>query len=161
MPNHVHLVVVPERLESLGLLMQRLAGRYTRYFNERYRCSGTAWEERFHSTPIETDTYLLACCRYVDLNPVRGGIVASPGDYRWSSYNARVGLVRSRWLDEDPAFLEMGRSREERERRYEEWVSSVIPDAESERIREALRLGRLADSGTDFSPSPFSTSGSD
>ena len=83
--NHVHLVVVPPRPESLGLLMQRLSGRYPRYFNERYRRSGTAWEERFHSSPIGSDAYLLACCRYVDLNPVRAGIVAFAGDYRWQA----------------------------------------------------------------------------
>lgn len=160
--NHVHLLVVPPRQESLGLLMQRLAGRYTRYFNERSRRGGTAWEERFHSSPIGTDAYLLACCRYVDLNPVRAGIVASAGDYRWSSYNSRVGRVRASWLDEDPAYLELGRGRVERAGRYAAFVESAAPDGELDRIREALRVGRLVGTpGTDFRPSPFSSSGVD
>jgi len=76
MTNHVHLIIDPcEDRDNLGKLMKRLAGRQTRYVNYLERRSGSLWEGRYKSSPIETDTYLLACCRYVELNPVKAGMV--------------------------------------------------------------------------------------
>jgi len=83
MTNHVHLIVDPgERAENLGLLVKRLAGRQTRLVNRVERRTGSLWEGRYKSSAIETDRYLLACCRYVELNPVRAGMVATPAEYR-------------------------------------------------------------------------------
>ena len=87
MTNHIHLVVDPgKRVENLALLMKSLAGRQTRYINKLEGRRGTLWEGRYKSSPIKSDEYLLACCRYVELNPVRAGLVDDPGNYRWSSY---------------------------------------------------------------------------
>jgi putative transposase len=100
MTNHVHLIIDPGSDENnLGLLMKRLAGRHTRRINRLERRTGTSWEGRFKCSPIESDRYLLACTRYVDLNPVRARMVARPEDYAWSSYRARVGIVECDWLD--------------------------------------------------------------
>ena len=86
MTNHVHLLVDPgESQENLALLMKRVAGKYTRFVNREESRSGTVWDGRYKSSPIETDRYLLACSRYIELNPVRAGIVAAPQQYRWSS----------------------------------------------------------------------------
>lgn len=106
MTNHIHLVVDPGmRGSNLGLLMKRLAGRRTRRINRLERKTGTAWEGRYKCSPIESDRYLLACTRYVELNPVRAKMVAAPADYPWSSYRAKVGLDPLDWLDLDPCFL--------------------------------------------------------
>ncbi len=87
MTNHIHLIVEPsENIAGLGQLMKRLSGRQTRYVNRIRNRSGTLWESRYKSSPIQTDEYLLACIRYVELNPVRARIVTHAEKYQWSSY---------------------------------------------------------------------------
>ncbi len=82
MTNHVHLLLAPsEAIAGLGQLMKALAARATRYRNRLERRTGTLWESRYKSSVVESDTYLLACCRYIELNPVRARIVAEAGDY--------------------------------------------------------------------------------
>ena len=150
MPNHVHLVIDPgSKPESLALLMKRVAGRYTRRVNRRTDRTGTLWESRYKSSPIETDTYLLACCRYVELNPVRADLVKSPEDYPWSSYRARVGLDALPWLDEDPCYTGLGLTPAERRSRYAQWVADAIPTGEWTAIRQAIQRERLT-GGKDF-----------
>jgi putative transposase len=145
MTNHVHLVLDPgEESENLGRLMKRLAGRQTRRANVLERRTGSLWEGRYKSSPIETDSYLLACCRYVELNPVRASMVAAPEDYRWSSYRAKVGMRCDEILDFDPCYLGLAEHRKERWRRY---VNETIPQGEWELIRQAVRRNQLT--GTD------------
>ena len=91
MTNHVHLLVAPEEIAGLGQLMKRLAGRQTRYHNRLEGRTGTLWESRYKSSPVDTDEYLLACTRYIELNPVRARMVATPRDYRWSSCHYHLG----------------------------------------------------------------------
>ena len=145
MTNHVHLIVQPsEDVAWLGRLMKRLAGRQTRYVNRQERRSGTLWESRYKSSPIQTDAYLLACCRYVELNPVRAGMVATPGEYQWSSYAQHVGETASyAWLDVDPCFEGLATTKPSRQTRYREFVFSAIPAGEWDLIREALQRGQL------------------
>ena len=71
MTNHVHLLVTPERAESLPRTMQSLGRRYVRAINAAQRRSGTLWEGRYRAAPIDSEAYFLACCRYIELNPVR------------------------------------------------------------------------------------------
>jgi putative transposase len=85
MSNHFHLLATPETAEGLPQMMQAVGRRYVRYFNDTQRRSGTLWEGRYRSTLIEADRYLLACLAYIDLNPVRAGLVAEARDYAWSS----------------------------------------------------------------------------
>ncbi|AKH68393.1 transposase [Spongiibacter sp. IMCC21906] len=90
MTNHVHLVVgAPEELAAIPQLMKRLAGRQTRYVNKIERRSGSLWDGRYKVSPIDTDAYLLWCCRYVERNPVKAGMVKKAEDYAWSSARAR------------------------------------------------------------------------
>ena len=86
MTNHVHLLVTPKQAESAGQLMKRLGQRYVQYVNRTYRRSGTLWEGRFRSCLTQDDEYLLRCYRYIELNPVRAGMVSHPAEYPWSSY---------------------------------------------------------------------------
>ncbi len=90
MTNHVHLLISAERAEAPGALMKALGQRYVQYVNRAYRRSGTLWEGRFRSCLTQEESYLLACQRYIELNPVRAGMVGHPAEYRWSSYRANA-----------------------------------------------------------------------
>jgi putative transposase len=148
MTNHVHLIVDPGGdADNLARLMKRLAGRFTRRVNRLENRTGTVWNGRYRSSPIETERYLLACCRYIELNPVRAGIVADPEEYEWSSYRAKIGRANCPWLDRDPCFVGLGRTERGRIAGYRAFVSSRIPDGEWETLRTALDRGHL--SGTE------------
>ncbi len=148
MTNHIHLVVEPpEETALLGQLMKRLSGRQTRYVNRLERRSGTLWESRYKSSPIQTDEYLLACIRYVELNPVRAQVVADAQDYRWSSYQARMKGHERVMPDFDPCYLALGESTKERQIRYREYLQSAIPDGEWAFIQEAVARGQLTGNG--------------
>lgn len=144
MRNHVHLVVDPgETPCHIGLFMKRVAGRQTRLVNRLEHRSGTLWGSRFHSSPVETDAYLLACTRYVEMNPVRAGLVASPEAYPWSSCRSRVGMEHSEWLDEDVCYTALGSDLSERQIRYRDWLLDAVPQGEWELIRQAARRNQL------------------
>ena len=148
MTNHVHLVIDPgTNPENLGLLMKRVAGRQTRYVNKLERRSGSLWEGRYKSSLINANEYLLACCRYVELNPVRAGIVDDPAKYRWSSCPTKVGFKKQTWLDLDPFYLGLGKSAAKRAEKYATWLQETIPDSEIKLIREAAQRGQLTANG--------------
>lgn len=90
MTNHIHLLATPAHENSISLLMQGIGRKYVRYINHTYQRSGTLWEGRFKSALIDSGHYLLACSRYIELNPVRAGMVKIPEQYRWSSYHANA-----------------------------------------------------------------------
>ena len=90
MTNHVHLLLTPHNADAVSRCMQYLGRYYVRYFNYRYHRSGTLFEGRFKSSIVQSHRYLLACQRYIELNPVRAGMVSDPADYTWSSYRAHA-----------------------------------------------------------------------
>ena len=90
MSNHVHLLVTPADTLGASRLVASLGRRYVRYFNDRYQRTGTLWEGRFRSTPVLSAPYLFTCSRYIELNPVRAGIVADPARYEWSSFRGNA-----------------------------------------------------------------------
>jgi len=143
MTNHVHLLLAPEEPAGIGNLMKRLAGRQTRHHNRLEGRSGTLWEGRYKSSLVERESYLLACCRYIELNPVRARMVAAPQDYAWSSCRYRLGQDGADWLDPDPCYLALGRTETERRRRYREFLQAAVPSGEWELIREAVQRGQL------------------
>lgn len=143
MTNHFHLLVEPAEVGDLGRFMQSVGRRYVRYVNKTYRRSGTLWEGRFKSAAVSRDEYLIACSRYVELNPVRAGLVAHPKDYRWSSYQHRALGMSDRLLDEDVWYAGLGTTERERQERYQQWVDSQIDEREWEEIRQATQRGRL------------------
>ncbi len=123
--------------------MKRVAGRQTRYVNAHEHRSGTLWEGRFKSSPIQRDAYLLACCRYVELYPLRAGLAATPRDYRWSSYRRRAGWEATPPIDLDEGYHSLGVTPQERGTQYRAWVRAAIPEGEWEQIREAIQRGQL------------------
>ncbi len=144
MPNHIHLIVDPgDRIENLGLMMKRLAGRYTRRVNKRTQRTGSLWEGRFKSSPIQASEYLLACSRYVDMNPVRLGLVSKPDQYSWSSCRYKVGTEILDWLDLDPFYQSLGRTRLHRCLKYQEWLNGPVPESELKVIRQAVKRGQV------------------
>ena len=148
MTNHVHLVIDPgDNPENLGLLMKRVAGRQTRYVNRLEKRSGSLWEGRYRSSPINANEYLLACCRYVELNPFRAGMVEDPVHYRWSSCPVMVGLKEQPWLDFDPFYLSLANTANLRAERYAKWLHETVPDSELKLIRDAAQRGQLTADG--------------
>ncbi len=125
------------------MLLKHLAARQTRYVNTIERRTGTLWEGRYKSSPVETETYLLACSRYIELNPVRAGIVPSPGAYRWSSYRGKIGLWQDPGTDLDPCYEALGAPEQSRRNRYREFVGVGVLPSEQTLIREALQRGQL------------------
>lgn len=144
MTNHVHLVVDPcDDVGALGRLMKRIGGRQTRYVNKLKGRTGTLWEGRFKSSPIQANQYLLACCRYVELNPVRARMVEFPWDYPWSSCSVKTGTKKQIWLDNDPFYTSLGRTRKRREEVYRDWLLESLSEPELKLIREAVQRGQL------------------
>jgi len=147
MTNHVHLIINPgEEVDNLSKLMKRIAGRQTRFVNKIEKRTGSLWEGRYKSSPISTNEYLLACCRYVELNPVRAGMVTEPGEYRWSSYGTKVDQESSEWLDFDPYYMGLANTKRKRAEKYAEWVKGSIPEGELLLIRQSLQRGQLTGS---------------
>jgi len=144
MTNHVHLLLEPpDEVARLGQMMKRLAGRQTRYVNRLEGKSGTLWEGRYKSSPVQTEQYFLACCRYIELNPVRAGMVTQPDHYRWSSYRLRVDDARHDWLDEHPCYTALGESAVEARDRYIKFVEQNATEGEIELIQTSLQRGQL------------------
>jgi len=98
MTNHVHLLLTPPDAASCSSLMRDLGQRYVQYFNRRHGRSGTLWEGRYRSCLVDSSRYVLGCYRYIEMNPVRAGMVPTPSDYRWSSYHANTGCLPSSML---------------------------------------------------------------
>jgi REP element-mobilizing transposase RayT len=98
MGNHYHFVL-RTRQANLSGLMRHVNGEYTRAFNRRHRLVGHVFQGRFHAVLVDRDAYLVEVCRYVELNPVRAGLVSEVVDWPWCSYAAHVGFERApRWL---------------------------------------------------------------
>ena len=109
MTNHVHLLATPQCPHGISRMMQHLGRLYVRYFNRKRGRSGTLWEGRFKSCLVQDSEYLLHCYRYIELNPVRAGMVADPGEYRWSSYRVNALGVASGLCTPHPEYLALGK----------------------------------------------------
>lgn len=143
MTNHVHLIIDPgEHADNLALLMKRIAGRQTRFVNHLEARTGSLWEGRYKSSPIAAADYLLACCRYVEMNPVRAGMTATPWEYAWSSCAAKTGLRPQDWLDIDPFYQSLGTSPAERAESYRRWLLETTSQQELDLIRTTLQRGQ-------------------
>ena len=137
MTNHVHLLLTPAAEHSAALLMKHLGQRYVQYINRTYQRSGTLWEGRFRSCLVQNSGYLLSCYRYIELNPVRAGMVTHPAEYRWTSYRSNGQGERQDWLTPHPEYLALGNNRRTRSACYRDlFTSPVDPELISE-IRSA------------------------
>jgi putative transposase len=137
MTNHVHLLLTPTRADAAGKLMQRLGQRYVQYVNRAYRRSGTLWEGRFRSCLTRESGYVLACHRYIELNPVRAGMTDHPGAYRWSSYRGNAQGERDVVLAPHPLYTALGSADGVRCRAYRELFRQHLDPGLVDAIREA------------------------
>ena len=126
MGNHFHVLATPTTQQGLPQMMQAVGRRYVRYFNDRQGRTGTLWEGRYRSTLIDRDRYLLACMAYIDLNPVRAGLVSDPKDYPWSSHGHHVGLRPDRLITPHPLYWALGNTPFAREAAYADLVTAGI-----------------------------------
>lgn len=142
MTNHVHLLVTPETTDGLGRLMQSVGRRYVQYINRTYRRTGTLWEGRFKSSVVQEEGYFLRCMRYIELNPVRAGMCADPGHYRWSSYRHNgLGQADER-LTSHPQYLLLGASWTEQQAAYRALFRTGLDEEALADIRLALSQGQ-------------------
>jgi putative transposase len=141
MDNHFHLIVTPQTEHSLSKMMQTLGRRYVRYFNDTHGRSGTLWQGRYQSTVIQSETYLMACMVYCDLNPVRAGMVVQPQDYSWSSHLHCIGAKVDRLITPHALFWELGNTPFAREAAYAEMVHAGIEASRMRSITDAVVHG--------------------
>ena len=141
MTNHVHLLLTPKESGAPSRLMQSLGRRYVQYANRFYRRTGSLWEGRYKSSLVQAETYLLACYRYIELNPVRASMVMDPGQYRWSSYRTNgLGQADAR-LTPHERYLSLGKDGGERQVAYRALFRPELDAAAVNDIRQALQLG--------------------
>ena len=141
MTNHIHLVVVPQRDESLAQALRDAHTVYAMHFNSRTQLSGHVWQGRFFSCPLD-ETHLWAAVRYVERNPVRAGMVERAQAYPWSSAAAHCGLRDDALLSHD--FPPKGVIED-----WADWLHDEPEDDEAgERIRRHTRTGRPCGSST-------------
>lgn len=137
MTNHVHLLATPETEQSLAKTLQSVGRRYVQYFNHTYDRTGTLWEGRYKATLIDSEQYLLTCMRYIELNPVRAGMVAHPRDYPWSSYHANAFGEDNRLIAKHLIYKRLDRNPDVCLSAYRKLFRGQLAKADIDAIREA------------------------
>jgi putative transposase len=150
MPNHVHILLTPPSAGACAGLMRELGQRYARYFNRRYARTGTLWEGRFRSCVTDSAHYVLACYRYIELNPVRAGLAPRPESYEWSSHGVNMGRRTDGFLSPHVEFLALGTHAEARVRAYAGLIDQALDPSVVSAIRKATAAGHRL--GTEHLP---------
>ncbi|TVP90169.1 MAG: transposase [Thioalkalivibrio sp.] len=138
MTNHVHLLVTPMQEHGIAEMMQALGRRYVQYINKRYRRTGTLWEGRYKASLVDSEAYLLTCMRYIELNPLRAGMVEHAGEYQWSSYGANAQGRPDPLLSPHPLYTALGSVPADRQHAYRELFRDHMAEAQLHEIRDAL-----------------------
>lgn len=141
MTNHVHLLCTPRQEGGISRMMQSLGRRYVQYFNFEYHRSGTLWEGRFKSCLVQEQRYLLEVYRYIELNPVRAGIVTDPGEYRWSSYQINGLGKMSDLCIPHQEYLSLGKDASGRQENYRELFARHVDGELLKEIRANTQKG--------------------
>ena len=141
MTNHIHLLVTPRTPESISLMMQGVGRRYVRTINSKYRRTGTLFEGRYKSTVVSSVGYVLQCYRYIELNPVRAGIVTEPGAYSWSSHGHNALGFIDQLVTEQAVYVELGRTARTRREYYYDFLREHTSEDELTHIRRSTQTG--------------------
>ncbi|MEJ7745368.1 MAG: transposase [Luteimonas sp.] len=142
MDNHVHLLLTPTRPGDLSRAMRAVGQNHVQAFNSRHRRSGPLWQGRFKSCLVDSDNYLLTVMRYIELNPVRAAMVASPEDYRWSSVHTHLGLARDSLMTVHACYEALGCDARARQSAYRDWLYSGLVEEDTAAIRRHLTQER-------------------
>jgi len=137
MTNHVHLLITPRTEVGLGKTLQMLGRYYVQYFNYAYQRTGTLWEGRYKATLVDSERYLLTCYRYIELNPVRAGMVDHPSEYPWSSYRHNAVGEPDPLVVPHSEYLKLGKAEEERQSAYRALFRIRIAEKTLVEIRES------------------------
>jgi len=141
MTNHVHLLVTPEDVTGISRMMQHVGRYYVPYINRTYDRSGTLWEGRYKSSLIDAEDYLLACSRYIELNPVRASMVDHPSEYEWSSYLSNAEGKPDPMLTPHTLYRALGATDAERQSAYLELLHTHMDDEKISEIRASWQTG--------------------
>ncbi len=141
--NHFHLLLTPPSEEAMSLMMQSVGRSYVRYFNKRHNRTGTLWEGRYKSSVLDSEAYLLTCMSYIDLNPVRAGIVDAPENFDWSSYKHLIGQKIDKLVTPHALYWGLGNTPFSREAAYAEFVSSGLSATIQKDLTESVLKGRV------------------
>jgi putative transposase len=141
MDNHFHLLATPETDKGLPLMMQAVGRSYVRHFNLRHQRVGALWEGRYRSNLIESECYLLTCMAYIELNPVRAGMVAQPTDFRWSSHRHHMGLASDKLVKQHALYWAMGNTPFDREAAYARLIQSGMDRKTTEQLTVSAMKG--------------------
>jgi REP-associated tyrosine transposase len=154
MDNHVHLLATAAVHCGISRMMQWLGARYTTSFNESQGRTGTLWEGRFYSSSILSERYFLICQRYIELNPVRAGLVAGPADFAWSSY-AHNALGRlNPLLSEHEIYRRLGPTRQTRCEAYRALFAASLQETDLATIRMTIHSRKVLCDPLDAKPTP-------
>ena len=134
MTNHVHLLLSAAKVEAVSQLMKSLGQAYAHYINWRRHRTGPLWDGRYKSCVVQDATYLLVCQRYIELNPVRAGMVQYPGNYKWSSYRYNAEGRIDPLIEPHPLYLDLGNRPGDRQQAY-----AALFQAEDALAFQALR----------------------
>ena len=137
MTNHLHLLITPHEDQSLSKTMQTLGRYYVQYYNYCYRRTGTLWEGRYKATLIDSETYLLTCMRYIELNPVRAGMVSHPSEYSWSSYHHNAQGQANELVTPHREYHRLGKTAQERQAAYRQLFKHHLAERDMIEIRDA------------------------
>jgi putative transposase len=143
MTNHVHFMITSPTAGALAAAMQAVGRRYVPYFNRRYQRTGGLFEGRYRSVLVDEESYWITCMRYIELNPVRAGLVGAPEAYRWTSYQAHAmgatdDLLTDHWL-----YCRLGDTRTQCYRCWQRFCAQGVPDTELVEMRDAVNRGRI------------------
>jgi putative transposase len=141
MTNHVHLLATPADAQGLSKMMQWIGRHYVPYFNQKYQRTGTLWEGRFKATVIDSERYLMTCSRYIELNPVRAGMVVAASDYSWSSYQHHIGMKVDPLITDHPLYWALGNTPFQREAAYRSLLEQGVEEADVAALTEATLKG--------------------
>jgi putative transposase len=138
MTNHIHLLMTPCFEDAVSSMMQSAGCRYVKYVNRHHDRTGSLWEGRYKASLVESKDYLLACYRYIELNPVRAMMVSHPGEYPWSSYHVNALGESSGLVSAHEEYLRLGINREQRMMAYRELLEQPLEQVVTDEIRTAV-----------------------
>ncbi len=141
MTNHVHLLVTPQTSDGISRLMQSLGRRYVQYINYTQQRTGTLWAGRYKAVPLDSETYLMICHRYIELNPVRAAMVTRPGDYRWSSYAHNAQGKTDELIRDHALYQALGKEPVARRAAYRSLFRSAIDETILSEVRDSINKG--------------------
>jgi putative transposase len=126
MSNHVHILLGVRENSNLSRFMKRLNLRYFHYYKKKHSYKGHLWQDRFKSKLVEKDEYMIQCGKYIELNPVRAGIVEVPEEYPYSSCLHYISGLEDEIIDDDPLYLNLSKDATSRQIIYRNMLLKEI-----------------------------------